>query len=116
MGMTVTSQTPSINKLNISRRAYLWAMVAILLLAAAMRLYLLTADAPIDLTRSPELNTDGPNTIGAGRDWILFSSQPPPYVQPALSWLAYFCFSLLGIGYCQANLIAVVRFSVFLRR
>lgn len=83
-------------------------MVAILLLAAAMRLYLLTADAPIYLTRSQELNTDGPNTIGFARDWVLFGSRPPSHIQPALSWLAYFSFSLLGIGYWQANVIAVV--------
>jgi hypothetical protein len=92
---------------NISRRAYLTGLVAILLLAAAMRFYTLTADAPIYLTRSQDLNTDGPNTIGFARDWVLFGTKPLPYNQPALTWLAYFFFSWLGIGYWQANLIAV---------
>lgn len=82
-------------------------MVAILLLAAALRLYALTADAPIYLTRSQDLSTDGPNTIGYARDWVLFGVQPPPYRQPALTWLGYGFFSTLGIGYWQANLIAV---------
>lgn len=92
---------------NISYRAYLAGLIAILLLAGAMRLYALTADAPIYLTRSQDLNTDGPNTIGFARDWVLFGTKPLPYFQPALTWLAYICFSTLGIGYWQANLIAV---------
>jgi hypothetical protein len=91
----------------ISRRAYLTGLVAILLLAATMRFYALTADAPIYLTRSQDLNTDGPNTIGFARDWVLFGARPLPYNQPALTWLAYLFFSTLGIGYWQANLIAV---------
>ncbi|MBE7550229.1 MAG: glycosyltransferase family 39 protein [Anaerolineales bacterium] len=91
----------------ISRRTYLAGLIAILLLAAAMRLYALTADAPIYLTRSQDLNTDGPNTIGFARNWVLFGAKPLPYVQPALTWLAYFFFSTLGIGYWQANFIAV---------
>lgn len=90
-----------------SHRTYLLGMVAILLLAAALRLYALTADAPIYLTRSQDLSTDGPNTIGYARDWVLFGVQPPPYRQPALTWLAYGFFSALGIGYWQANLIGV---------
>lgn len=92
---------------SLSRRTYLMGMVAILLLAAALRLYALTADAPIYLTRSQDLSTDGPNTIGFARDWVLFGVQPPPYRQPALTWLAYGFFSILGVGYWQANLIAV---------
>lgn len=91
----------------ISYHTYLAGLVAILLLAAVMRFYHLTADAPIYLTRSQDLNTDGPNTIGFARDWVLFGTQPLPYVQPALTWLAYLFFSTLGIGYWQANLIAV---------
>ncbi|GIK41670.1 MAG: hypothetical protein BroJett011_55030 [Chloroflexota bacterium] len=91
----------------ISHRTYLAAFITILLVAAAMRLYALTADAPIYLTRSQDLNTDGPNTIGQARDWLLFGTQPLLYNQPGLTWLAYVFFSILGIGYWQANLIAV---------
>lgn len=94
-------------KYKLSRQFYLAGMVTILLLAAALRLYALTADAPIYLTRSQDLNTDGPNTIGFARDWVLFGVQPPPSQQPALTWLAYLFFSTLGIGYWQANVIAV---------
>lgn len=89
----------------ISYRTYLAGFITILLLAAAMRFYALTADAPIYLTRSQDLNTDGPNTIGLARDWVLFEVKPYPHL--ALIWLAYFFFSTLGIGYWQANLIAV---------
>lgn len=91
----------------LSRQFYLAGMVAILLLAAALRLYALAADAPIYLTRSQDLSTDGPNTIGFARDWVLFGIQPPPNQKPALTWLAYGVFSTLGIGYWQANLVAV---------
>lgn len=98
----------NIHSNNLSYRVYLAGLVAIMLLAAAMRLYLLTADAPIYLTRSQELNTDGPNTIGLARDWVLFGSPPLPAHQPALSRLGYFFFSVLGIGYWQTNFIAVV--------
>lgn len=101
--------------LNPSHRTYLWGMVGLLFLAAALRLYALTADAPIYLSNSQGINTDGPITISAARDKALFDSWEPHtyqikqfYLYPALSWLTYFFFSLLGIGYWQANFAIVV--------
>jgi 4-amino-4-deoxy-L-arabinose transferase-like glycosyltransferase len=98
----------------VSRRLYLSLMVVILLVAAGLRLHLLEADAPLELSPTQELTLDGPVTIAAGRDRALFGSWDPypgplqPYrYYPAMNWLAYVFFSFLGVGYWQAKLISV---------
>jgi len=99
----------------ISSRTYLWLMVIILLLAAVLRLYALTADLPLHLALGQGPTNDGYRTIGSGRSKVLFGTwtlkgEPPSiyhrYV--GMAWLARGAFSLLGTGYWQANLIAVV--------
>jgi 4-amino-4-deoxy-L-arabinose transferase-like glycosyltransferase len=90
-------------------------MVVILLVAAALRLYLLEADAPLDVSPTQELTLDGPVTVAAARDRALYGSWDPfpgplqPYrYYPGMNWLAYLFFKLIGVGYWQANLVSVV--------
>ncbi len=97
------------------RKIYLAGMVLILLLAAGLRLYALAADPPVHLSLSQGLNTDGPTTIMAGRNKVLFGAWEPfggpnrvYYLFPAMSWLGWGVFGLLGVGFWQANFISVL--------
>jgi 4-amino-4-deoxy-L-arabinose transferase-like glycosyltransferase len=97
----------------INPRTYLWSMVAILLLATALRVYALEADLPLHISLSQGPTTDGAVTVGAARDKVLFGSWcpfPTPidlYPRfPAMSWLAFLFFRTLGVGYWQANLVS----------
>ncbi|MDX1617035.1 MAG: glycosyltransferase family 39 protein [Candidatus Promineifilaceae bacterium] len=101
----------------LSRPHYLGAIVIIFLLAAALRLYALEADAPLHMSIYPGLSNDGIQTIAAARDKIVFGSWLTPHAMsnrtlyhnfPAMSWLGYLFFRLFGLGYWQANLISVV--------
>ncbi len=93
---------------------YLGGMVIILLIATAMRLYALQADPPLHLSLMEGLNDDGAKTVGAARNMVLFGSWYPfpnfsrfYYLLPAISWLGYIFFSLVGVGTWQANFISV---------
>jgi hypothetical protein len=100
---------------NPSPRIYGWGMVAILLLAAASRMYALDADLPMHISLSQGATTDGPTTILAGRNRAVFGQWNPYgdlsdqyYLFPAMSWLSYLLFSMSGVGYWQANLLSVI--------
>lgn len=94
---------------------YWAALLLILLLAFALRLHNLTADAPLGISPTPELSLDGPATIAAGRDMALFGrwqSVPGPHqvqlMYPVMNWVAFVFFRLLGANYWSANFISVV--------
>jgi len=94
---------------------FLIILLLILLLAFAMRLHNLTADAPLGISATQELSLDGPATISAGRDMALFGQwnafASPHAIQimyPFANWLAFLFFRLLGTSYWSANLISVV--------
>jgi 4-amino-4-deoxy-L-arabinose transferase-like glycosyltransferase len=100
---------------NRAPRIYMWSMVAILLVAAGLRVYALTADLPLHISLSQGATTDGPTTVLAGRNMVLFGAWNPFgeeknffYIFPAMSWISYATFRLLGVGLWQANLISVV--------
>lgn len=93
-----------------------WLTISlILLLAFALRVHNLTADAPLGVSPTLELSLDGPNTITAGRNMALFENWdafPGPrqthIMYPLMNWLAFLSFRLLGMGYWSANFISVV--------
>ncbi|MBK7178838.1 MAG: glycosyltransferase family 39 protein [Chloroflexi bacterium] len=94
---------------------YLIAILLILILAFALRLHNLTADAPLGISPTLELSLDGPATIMAGRDMALFGqwqAVPGPHqleiMYPFMNWLAFVIFRLVGSGYWSANFISVV--------
>ncbi len=95
-------------------RRYLFLLTAIILIAAALRFYALTADAPFFLSPSQGITTDGATTVGGGRDkilfgdWAAFTPERFYYKFPAMGWISFAFFQLIGIGYWQANLIPVI--------
>ncbi len=89
-------------------------MIIILLLATVTRLYALQADPPLHLSLMEGLNDDGAKTVGSARNMVLFGAWYPfpnfsrfYYLLPAISWLGYLFFSLVGVGMWQANFISV---------
>jgi len=99
----------------LNAETYLWLMVAILLLAAALRLYALTADLPLHLSLCHGPTTDGANTVYWARNKALLGtwnhegeSVGGYYRYIGVTWLARCVFGLLGTGYWQANLLSVV--------
>jgi len=99
-------------KLDIHPGVYRWGMVGILLLATVLRVYALEADLPLHISLSQGATTDGASTVIAGRNKALFGEWNPHgaprnylYLYPAMSWLSYLFFYLLGAGFWQANLI-----------
>ncbi|MCZ7666092.1 MAG: glycosyltransferase family 39 protein [Chloroflexi bacterium] len=93
-----------------------WLTISlILLLAFALRVHNLTADAPLGVSPTLELSLDGPITIAAGRDmalfgdWSAFAGPRQAHIMyPLMNWLAFLFFRLLGVGYWSANFISVV--------
>ncbi len=90
-------------------------ILLILLLAFALRLHHLTADAPLGISPTPELSLDGPATIAAGRDMALFGEwdafsgpRQTQIMYPFINWLAFLFFRLLGVSYWSANFISVI--------
>ncbi len=100
---------------HLMKPAQIVFITIIFLTAAGLRFYALNADPPLQISVSQGATTDASNTVGPARDKLLFGSWTKGFFSkrmyndyPAVIWLAYAFFSLLGPGYWQASLMTVM--------
>ena len=101
--------------MQVTTRYFYPLIIMTLLVAFALRIYALEADAPYDVSPSQELVLDGPATILGARNMALFgewepveSPLKPERYWPGMSRLGLGFFTLIGVGFWQANFISVV--------
>ena len=97
------------------KQTFLPIVIFLWLIAFGLRVHALNADLPFFISWSQGATTDAPVTVAAARnktlfgEWILPGELVPIYpLFPAMSWLTYIFFELIGTGYWQANFVALV--------
>ena len=100
---------------------YFLLLVVIMGLGICMRLAFLSADPPLDLSWSQDVNTDPGQYTSFARSKVLWGEWEPfknPYLamwlNSAFSLISFFFFKLLGVGRWQANLMVGVFSSLSL--
>ena len=97
-----------------SPTGYLLLIVAVIGLGIFMRLAFLSADPPLNLSWSQDVNTDPGQYTSFARSKVLWGEWDPfgiPFlilwINSAYTLISFFFFKLLGVGHWQANLVAV---------